>query len=473
MMSGFPLGSEDRPLRVAVVGSGPSGFYAIAALFMTKGLHVEVDLFDRLPTPFGLVRGGVAPDHQEIKNVIRIYDKTAKRPSFRFFGGVKLGEDIQLDDLVKHYDQIVLATGNESDRGMGIPGESLAGVYSATEFVGWYNAHPDFRDRSFGLAEANRVAVIGNGNVAMDVVRVLARDVNELAVTDIADHAVAELRKSRVTHLQLWGRRGPAQAAFSPKEIREVGGLSAADLVIAPEEMELSELSSTWLAEKADRDAKKNVAYLAEKAAAGESSKPRKIVCKFLVSPREFIGEGGRLTGVRLEKNELFEDERGTPRPRGTGETWVEPVDLVFKAIGYRGVAIPGVPFHERWGIFHNEEGRLVDGETREPVPNQYVVGWAKRGPIGRIGTNAPDSKATVKRMLEDIEGRTAAIDPDKARTAIVALLRGRGINFVTYDDWNRLDAEEVARGKAAGKLREKFADVNEMMAVIRRLRAS
>ena len=463
-MSEGHLGSEARPLRVAVVGSGPSGFYAVQALFKSN-LVVRVDMFDRLPTPYGLVRGGVAPDHQKIKNVIRIYTKIAATEGFRFFGNVMLGRDLQIDDLTARYDQVVLATGNESDRKMGVPGEELAGVYSATEFVGWFNGHPDFQDLEFDLANAKRVAVVGNGNVAMDVARVLAKRPEELAPTDITQNAVDRLETSAVEEIILLGRRGPAQAAFSPKEIKEVGGLEHADLVVPAEEAALDDLSATWLEEKADRDARKNVAYLTEHVARGEGSNPRKIRCRFLVSPAEFLGEGGMLTAVKLQKNELHPDSHGTPRPRGTETFDTIPVDLVFKAIGYRGVPIPGIPFHERWGIIPNDEGRVLTAQDDgDVVPGLYVVGWAKRGPTGLIGTNSPDSQATVAKMLEDVASATpASEDAD-----IAELLASRGVDAVSFADWELLDADEVARGQAAGKLREKVTSIDGMMKVIR-----
>lgn len=471
-MTEFALGSQERPLRVAVVGSGPSGFYAIGALLKQKDVHVTADLFDRLPTPFGLVRGGVAPDHQKIKNVTRIYERIGRSDGVRFFGNVVLGRDIQMDDLTKHYDQIVLATGNESDRKMGLPGEDLDGVYSATEFVGWYNGHPEFANRDFSLASAKRAAVVGNGNVAMDVVRVLARHPDELAPTDIADYAIDALRTSTVDELTLYGRRGPAQAAFSPKEIREVGTLDGVDLVVGPKEVDVCELTLKWVEEKADKSARKNLDYLGEVSARGPGTNQTKIHCSFLASPVEFIGEDGKLTGVKLERNELYEDDRGTPRPRGTGEYWVEPVDLIFKAIGYRGVPIPGVPFHESWGIFPNEEGRLTDKHGGNPIPGQYVVGWAKRGPTGLIGTNQKDSVATVEAMLADIEGVVVSTDPNKSEDAIVAFLEANGIEYVSYQDWELLDQEELRLGKERGKIREKFSNIDDMMAAIRRLKA-
>jgi ferredoxin/flavodoxin---NADP+ reductase len=472
-MSEHPLGSEARPLRVAVVGSGPSGFYAVQALFKKRkeGLNVSVDLFDRLPTPYGLVRGGVAPDHQKIKSVIKAYDKIAAEPGFRFFGNVMLGRDLEVADLVRHYDQIVYATGNESDRRMGLPGEDLQGVYSATEFVGWYNGHPDFRDREFDLAHAQRAVVIGIGNVAVDVARVLARGPDELADTDIAGFALDVLRTSAVEEVVMAGRRGPAQSAFSPKEIKELASIPNADFAVQPEQMVLDDLSRTWLEEAADRDAKKNVEYLNEAARTPLEGKPRRIRLEFMASPVEFLGDNGRLVGVVLEKNELYADARGTPRSRGTGERWREECQLVFKAVGYRGVPISGVPFREDWGIFPNESGRLLEATGGPIVPGQYVVGWAKRGPSGLIGTNSPCSVATVDAMLEDIQARTAQDEPEKRQDAIEATLRARAVDYVTFEDWQRLDRDELERGKSAGKIREKYTSLDDMMAAIHRLR--
>ena len=464
-------GSSDRPLRVAIIGSGPSGFYAAAALLKNKEHTVRVDMFDRLPTPFGLVRGGVAPDHQKIKNVIRVYNKTAAMEGFRYYGNVRIGSDLSVEELQAHYDQIVFAVGNESDRKMGIPGEDLKGVHSATEFVGWYNGHPDFQDLTFDLAGASRVAVVGNGNVAMDVTRILAADPDELAKTDITDEALLALRKSKVNSVVLLGRRGPAQAAFSPKEIKEIGALETADLVIDKAEVTLDPLSAEWLENEAAPSAKKNVAYLEEAANASSEGAPGncQILCRFLVSPTEFLGEDGKLNQVRIEKNELQADDKGTPRPRGTGETELLDVDLVFKAVGYRGTPLPGVPFDDRWGTFPNSEGRIT-GDSGDAMKGLYVVGWAKRGPSGLIGTNGPDSQATVAKMIEDLEaGRVDAASSDA--DAVDALLRDKQVDVVTWEDWQRLDQDEIERGEKAGKVREKYTNVDSMMAAVRRLR--
>lgn len=465
-MSSPTLGSADRPLRVAVIGSGPSGFYAVDALFKVGDLHVRCDVFDRLPMPYGLVRGGVAPDHQKIKNVIRVYKKIAADERFRFFGNVKLGRDLQVSELTEHYDQIVYAVGNEEARELGIPGEDLEGVCSATEFVYWYNGHPDYRDRQFDLSKARRVAVVGNGNVAMDVCRILIQDPEGLAATDIADYALEVLRNSKIEEVLLLGRRGPAQAAFSPKEIKEVAGLEGVDLVLGPSVMDLDPVSRQWLESgAAPKSATKNVDFLtgvAEGKAEGGAPAERRVDCRFLVSPVELTGHQGTLTGVRLQLNRIYAADDGTPRPKGTDEHVDEEIQMIFKAIGYRGTAIPGVSFREDWGIIPNDEGRVTsDGEV---VPNQYVVGWAKRGPSGLIGTNSPDSKATVEKMVEDLQGATVAGLPDGEANSICELLESRGVRVVTYADWKKLDSLELQRGEASGQVRSKFTRLDEVL---------
>ncbi len=462
------LGSEQRPLRVAVVGSGPSAFYAAEALFKVNGLHVRVDMFDRLPTPYGLVRGGVAPDHQKIKNVIRVYEKVAAQGGFRFFGNVKLGRDINVQDLVELYDQIVYAVGNESSRDLGIPGEDLRGVHSATEFVFWYNGHPDYRHLAFDLEGATRVAVVGNGNVAMDLTRILIKDPEQLRETDIADYALEALYRSRIREVILLGRRGPAQAAFSPKEIQEIAELPDSDTVVSSEDVVVDAVTAAWLEVGAPKSAQRNLAFLTELAANGEGNHAKKVRCSFLVSPLEIIGEAGRITAVRLERGRLYADETGTPRPRGTGQHHREEVQLLFKAIGYHGIEIPGVPFDPRSGIIPNIDGRVVGNRgTKDIVPDQYVVGWAKRGPTGLIGTNSPDSKATVEAMVEDLRGRQAALLAAGEEAAITALLAERGVDFVTYQDWKNLDQHELELGKAAGRVRQKLTSLEEIMAAI------
>ncbi|MHC5062887.1 MAG: FAD-dependent oxidoreductase [Planctomycetota bacterium] len=464
------LGSESNPLRVAVVGSGPSAFYAVEALFKEEGLHVAVDVFDRLPTPYGLVRGGVAPDHQKIKSVVKVYEKIAANEGFRFFGNVKLGRDVQVEDLLARYHQVIYAVGNESDRRMGIPGEDLKGVFSATEFVGWYNGHPDFRDREFDLAGASQVAVVGNGNVAMDVSRIMVEDCEVLAKTDIADYAVRALETCKVDTVHLLGRRGPAQAAFSPKEIQEINKLEHVDVVVSERDGTLDDVSRDWMDQQSKGSIQRNVQFLTDQIAVGEGSQPKKVRCRFLVSPVEFLGdEEGHLRAVRIQHSELYLDEWGTPRPKGIEEFEEVPVQLAFKAVGYRGVPVMGVPFDERRGVIPNKDGRVLESADEPVLPRQYVVGWAKRGPTGLIGTNSPDSKATVAMMIEDLPGLEAEIDVRPEAT--VELLREKDIDFVSYQDWQALDRHEKAEGEKSGKVRQKVSDIGEMMEVVRSAR--
>lgn len=454
--------------RVAVVGSGPAAFYTAEALFKSAGEGVCVDLFDRLPVPFGLVRGGVAPDHQKIKSVVKVYDKIAANAGFRFFGNVCLGRDIQVADLNAHYHQVVYAFGCESDTKLGIDGEDLAGVYAATDFVGWYNCHPDHRHHEFDLANATRVALVGNGNVAMDVARILLASPDELAKTDIAEHSLETLRKSTVKEVILLGRRGPAQAAFSPKEIAEIAELPDVDVVVSKEDAQLDDLSAAWLEKDGARSQHRNVAFCAAQAELGEGEQPKKLRCRFLVSPTGLRGEDGRLKAVTVEHMKLQADDSGTPRPRSTGTSEELAVDLLFKAIGYRGEPVAGVPFEERKGIVPNVDGRVVEQVGGPTRVGHYAAGWCKRGPTGLIGTNSLDAKETVVSMKADhAEGKL--LSPSK--TDIAALLAERGIDAVSWADWQRLDEWERLQGESRGKLRHKLTSIEELMTVIAEIR--
>ncbi|OGS00988.1 MAG: NADP oxidoreductase [Elusimicrobia bacterium RBG_16_66_12] len=458
-------GTAERPLCVAVIGAGPSGFYAVEALLKTPGLNVRVDLFDRLPSPYGLARGGVAPDHQKIKAVTAVYDRVASDPRVRFFGNVKLGRDVTVDDLRERYDQIVYAVGCESDRKMGIPGEELKGSYSATDFVGWYNGHPDYRDLPFDLS-CEAAAVVGIGNVAIDVVRILAQDPEILARTDIAEHAVSALRKSKVKRVYLLGRRGPVQAAFSPKEIEELGEIERADLIVKEDEIKLDEVSKAGLC---DASAKKNYDYLCEAVHKGAGSKDHKILARFSVSPVELIGKDGRVSAIKLERNNLEPDGKGSVKARGSGQfETIEGVGLVFRSVGYRGIPVPGVPFDEKAGRVANDNGRVVAAAGGPVVLSEYVVGWAKRGPSGLIGTNRACSVATAATMVEDLKaGRLAQRGVDASMESTPRLLASKGVKVVSFAQWKAIDKLEVENGKKAGKIREKFTRVSEMLAAV------
>ena len=460
-------GTADNPLRVAVVGCGPSGFYVADAVLKTPGLVAQVDMFDRLPTPYGLVRYGVAPDHQEVKRVTKVYAKTAEHPSVRWFGGVEFGKHLTMDDVRAHYHAVAFTTGAQTDRRLDIPGEDLQGSHPATQFVAWYNGHPDCRHLSFDLS-TERAVVIGVGNVAIDVARMLCRTPDELAKTDIADYALEALRKSRVREVLLVGRRGPAQAAFSPKEIEEIAELPDVDVLVTPAEAALDPLSAAWLEKEGARSQQRNVKFLQEHASAAGTGKPKQLRCRFLVGPTELRGSSGKLQTIRVQHMTLVADPDGTPRPQARDSFEDLPVDLVFKAIGYRGVPVPGVPFDQKKGIVPNVDGRVHDKVGGVPVPGYYASGWCKRGPTGLIGTNSLDAKATVEAMKVD---RDKGLLLAGNRGDIVGLLQQRGVDVATWADWQRLDAWEQAEGKRLGKLRQKLTSIDAMMQRVRALR--
>ncbi len=455
------IGTEERPLRVAVIGSGPSGFYATEALFKSQ-LNVRVDMFDRLPTPFGLVRGGVAPDHPKIKNVIKVYEKIVNNNlhRFDFFGNVKVGDKVGVADLRPFYDALLFTSGAETDNKLGIPGEDLDGSHTATAFVGWYNGHPDYRDLAFDLSGEVAV-VIGQGNVAMDVSRILAKTVDELKATDIAEHALDALAESKIKEIHLVGRRGPVQTKFTQPEIKEIGELEDCDPIVNPKDFELNEASQAELDDPTNQQAQKNMAVMRSFLERGAPSKHKRYIIHFFKSPIELRGEG-RVQEVVLETNQLS-GEPFKQKARGTGETEVLPCDIFFRSVGYRGLAIPGVPFDESRGTFPNQKGRLTDGE--QVVPGLYAAGWIKRGPSGVIGTNKPDSVESVESLLGDVGHLPRAATPDSE--AMKKMLTEKGVRFISFDDWLKIDAAEIERGKAKGKPREKFTRVEEMLAVL------
>lgn len=458
------LGTADRPLRVAIVGAGPSGFYAAGSLLKPKDLSITVDMFERLPAPHGLVRYGVAPDHQNIKSVSRIYDRTASDPRFRFFGHVEFGKDISRDELCRLYDAVIYAVGAQSDRRLNIPGEDLPNSMSATEFVAWYNGHPDWVDLKPDLS-CETAVVIGVGNVAMDVARVLAKSVSELGDTDIADHALAALAESKIKNIYILARRGPAQAKFTNVEIREFGHLEVADTIVDSDDLKLDAASSAAVQD--NTSAQKNLDYLRAYSEIGDTSKPRKIYIRFLVSPTEIIEENGKISAIVLEKNRLRPTTSGYINAEGIGEYETIPCGLVLRSVGYKGVPLPGVPYEERRGTIPNEFGRVLDPATERVKPGEYVVGWAKRGPTGVIGTNKPDAVDSVNSLLEDMRSGRLAPAEDQDPQAVVNLLKQRGVRYVTIDEWRVLNAMEIAKGQALGRPRVKFTDLDEMIAIL------
>ncbi|MCP4806345.1 MAG: FAD-dependent oxidoreductase [Proteobacteria bacterium] len=409
-------------MNVAIIGAGPSGFYAAQAL-LDAPVDIQVDLYDRLPTPFGLVRGGVAPDHPKIKAISEVYERLLQRPRLRFRGNVRIGVDLSPDDLDRAYDAVVWAVGCESGRVLDLPGADLEGVHSATEFVYWYNAHPDHAGREFGLERTRRAVVVGNGNVALDVARMLVRRRAELEGTDIARYALAALRGSPLEEVCVLGRRGPDQAAYTSDQLAALTRLDGV---------------RTW-----SRDPTVELP-------GGRGPERRHIELRYLASPVEFVGRAGVLTGVRCVRNELVR-EGDRLVARATDETWIEPCELVFQAIGHRGLPIEGVP--QARGIIPSAEGRV------EGHPSWYVVGWAKRGPSGRVGTNRGDARSTVASLLADLPGLARAPgSPDDLEL---------GVDVVDASGWARLDAEERRRGDLAGCPRLKFSRVDQMLAFL------
>ena len=461
------LGTPQNPIRVAVVGSGPAGFHA-ADFLLRDQRTVQVDMYDRLPTPFGLVRAGVAPDHQKIKAVTKLYDRVAARPGFRFYGNVTLGKHIRAPELADFYHAILYSTGAETDRNLNIPGIDLKNSHTATEFVAWYNGHPDYADRTFDLSHEN-VVVVGIGNVAVDVCRILAHTPERLAETDMAPYAEEALRESRVKNIYMLGRRGPAQAAFTVPEARELGRLDDCSTVTLPEEVELDPLSAQFAEQSDDRTLATKLDIIKSFAHPVDESKARTLTIRFLTSPAEIQADDeGRVARMRLVHNQLVDDGRGGLRASATElEEWLD-AGLVFRSVGYYGVPLPDVPFREDWGIIPNEEGRVVDMDTGRQIAGHYVAGWIKRGPSGVIGTNRPDSKETVTHLVADVvEGRhlfPVRPNPEQVDEEI----RSRQSQVVTWEDWQKLDALEMARGAEQGRPRVKFTSVEEMLAVVR-----
>ena len=449
--------------QVAIVGAGPAGAFAAACLLRARG-DAEIDLFERLPTPWGLLRGGVAPDHQEIKRLEDTFDRQTLQRSCRFFGNVEIGVDVSHSELMRHYTAVIYATGAQTDKSLGIPGEELPGSWAATDFVAWYNAHPDYRGLEFDLS-AERAVVIGNGNVAADVTRMLTLSPRELERTDVADHALEALRESRIEEVVVLGRRGPAQVAFTSAELRELGRLDGVDVRVDPDDVELDPVSRRWLAEEGTFTARKNVQLLREFAARpADQEAPRRIELRFLRSPVQIRGNG-RVEAIDVRRNEIMRTDEGALRARSVD--WdVQTIEcgLVLRSVGYRAVPLPDVPFDERHFVLPNEGGRVLrpDGE---PLPGVYAVGWIKRGPTGILGTNKRDAEETVNCVVEDLAADALADPPEPGREHIDALLGERSPSVVTVEGWRAIDGHELERGRDEQRPRVKLASHDELLA--------
>jgi ferredoxin--NADP+ reductase len=451
--------------RVAIVGAGPAGAFGAACLLRARG-DAEIDLFERLPTPWGLLRGGVAPDHQEIKRLEDTFERQTLQRGCRFLGNVEVGVDVSHAELMRHYTAVVYATGAQTDKSLGIPGEELPGSWAATEFVAWYNGHPDYRELEFDLS-AERAVVIGNGNVAADVTRILTLSARELERTDVADHALESLRRSRIEEVIVLGRRGPAQAAFTSAELRELGRLNDVAIRVDPDEIELDPVSRRWLAEDGSFTARKNVQLLREFAARPPSTGARRrIELRFLRSPVEIRGTRG-VEAIDVRRNVIVRTEGGALRAQPVADD-VETIEcgLVLRSVGYRAVPLPNVPFDERSFVLPNERGRVLTPDG-EPLPGVYAVGWIKRGPTGILGTNKRDAEETVSCLVDDL--RTGALPPPQNpdREQIDALLFERRPDLVTVEDWRAIDAHELERGRSTQRPRVKLTSRDELLAAV------
>jgi ferredoxin--NADP+ reductase len=449
------MSEQSRTLRVAVVGSGPSGFYAAEAVLRGRP-DAAVDLFERLPAPYGLVRYGVAPDSQHTKDVTRLFEQIAGHPAFRFLGNVEVGRDLPVETLRGLYHAVILAAGAAGHRRLNIPGEDLPGSWAANDFCGWYNGHPDFADRSFDLAHSAAV-IIGNGNVAIDAARMLARTPEELGRTDMPDYALRALGRSQIRDIYLLGRRGPAQASFTHPELEELGQLADAELLVDPGDLELNEASAAELADPKRFKSRHVYDLLAQYAQRPAGTRRRRLRFRFGVLPVRLEG-AGRVERLVIEKGAL-QGGPGAQRVRGTGTFETIPCGLVIRCIGYHGEPMPGVPFDEAAGVIPNDQGRVVD--RGEVVPGLYAVGWIRHGPIGLIGTTRRESRHVVAALLQDLAGEPA---PRPGPHAVLEALSERGVPVVSFADWRKVDALELARGRQLGKPREKLVRREDLL---------
>lgn len=444
--------------KVAIIGSGPSAFYAAQALFKSD-LDINVDMFEKLPTPFGLLRGGVAPDHQRMKTVSKSYEKIATNENYRFFGNVEIGKDIDFPTLKNHYHSVIMAIGTETDRKMNINGEDSDGSHTATEFVAWYNGQPNYQTKKFNLSGANAI-IIGQGNVAVDVTRILSKPIGELEKTDITQQALTLLENSQLENLYMVGRRGPAQAAFTELELKELGHIEGVNLIIH-DNLEISKNDEAEM--EMSSKARKNITQLKTlKERATEDKNKRNIHLLFYSSPVEIITDNNKIQKVKFEKNKL-EGEAGKQKAIPSGTFFEIDCDILFRSIGYHGVPFKGLPFDDRKGIIPNIKGQVVDLE-KKPIDHTFVTGWIKRGPSGVIGTNRSCSIETVETCLEVINQATLKVEED-----IKEVLNQSNIQFITYSDWKEIDEFEINEGQKKGKPREKITSLNQIMEILKK----
>ncbi len=451
-----------HPYHIAVVGSGPSGFFAAASLLKAADtsdeIDVAVDMLEMLPTPWGLVRSGVAPDHPKIKSISKTFEKTAEDPRFRFFGNVVVGEHVHSAELAERYDAVIYAVGAQSDKPLRIPGEDLPGSIAAVDFVGWYNAHPNFEQMTPDLS-GTRAVVVGNGNVAIDVARILVTDPEVLALTDIADHALDSLRPRGIDEVVVIGRRGPLQTAFTTLELRELGELEGVDVIVDPAQLEgISDEDAA----AAGKTTKQNIKVLRDYAQRAPRPGHRRIVFRFLTSPIEIKGDD-KVEHIVLGRNELVTDESGWVSAKDTGEREELPVQLIVRSVGYRGVPTPGLPFDDKSATIPNTGGR-VEGSR-----NEYVVGWIKRGPSGVIGTNKKDSQETVDTLIDDLARASdegLAEFPEDHAEKLADWLASRQPKLITSAHWQIIDSFERTAGEPHGRPRVKLPNLAELLRI-------
>jgi ferredoxin--NADP+ reductase len=445
-----------RQLRVAVIGAGPAGIYA-ADILTKSDVGTTIDIIERDPTPFGLIRYGVAPDHPRIKEIIKALKRVLSNDDIRFFGNVNYGADLKLDDLRLFYDAVIFATGANKDRPIEIPGIDLHGSYGAADFVSWYDGHPDAH--TDWPLEADSVAVLGAGNVALDVARILAKTADELLVTEIPDNVYRGIKKNRAQDVHVFARRGPAQVKFTPMELRELGHSPNIDVIVHPEGFELDEGSMGAI--RASKSVKLVVDTLQNYIAKDPEGKKHRVHIHFCQSPVEVLGEDGKVVGLRTERTELD----GTGNARGTGEYVDWDVQSVYRAVGYLSDNLAGLPFDGTAGVVPNDGGRVIDIDE-EPVPGAYVTGWIKRGPIGLIGHTKSDAAQTIDLLLSDLDALVAPEQPEP--DAVDRYLDSRNIAFTTWDGWEKLDAHEIALGEAQGRTRVKVVPREDMVRISR-----